>query len=71
MAKEIKIAENVYKSIKEVSDLTGIKKQSLANIALQLYFSDEQNRLSLVNFIQRNNLGEKRAKEIEEMVLPT
>ena len=67
MAKEIKIADTVYKSIKEVSDLTGIRKQSLANIALQLYFSDETNKLSLVNFIQRNNLNEKGAKELEQM----
>jgi hypothetical protein len=67
MTREIKIAEPVWESIKEVSDLTGIRKQSLANVALQLYFSNEDNRLSLVNFIQRNNLKEKGAKDLEEM----
>ncbi len=67
MTREIKIADTIWESIKEVSDLTGIRKQSLANVALELYFSSEVNRLQLVNFIQRNNLNEKGAKELEEM----
>ncbi len=68
MTREIKIANTIWESIKEVSDLTGIRKQSLANVALQLYFSSEDNRLRLVNFIQRNNLNEKGAKELDEMI---
>jgi len=68
MTKEIKIANTVWETIRQVSELAGISKQSLANVALQLYFSNEENRVSLVNFIRRNNLKEKNAKDLEEMI---